>query len=126
MLIYGDKRAEPSGYCSCCGAANINGKQDHDPECLWYAPTSAAVAAGKALAERARKFNEDTLAAYRKITDRKIKAMFERDAPWLKGKHPSDENADRLASGETRSGSVAQLGRWARLLAAFGWKTGER
>jgi hypothetical protein len=25
-------------FCICCGAENINGIHDHDPECLWYEP----------------------------------------------------------------------------------------
>jgi hypothetical protein len=23
------------GYCNCCGAPNINGKQEHDDECIY-------------------------------------------------------------------------------------------
>jgi hypothetical protein len=23
-------------YCPCCGEETVNGKEDHNPECIWY------------------------------------------------------------------------------------------
>ena len=31
-----EKYEKIDGYCSCCGAPNMDGSQEHDLSCIWY------------------------------------------------------------------------------------------